>query len=120
MPAAGDDMDALAALATKNALTDETLGNLSLHIVCNLYIRITGSTAWAEGYSVVLFRSEKMFGVPYGVFTCGHNHWDFERDGERWLLKRRNHRSVSGQEAGAQIIAQYLEDDRPAQSRAGV
>jgi hypothetical protein len=102
---------ALAGVVTDYETTDRVLRNRSLHTVCNLYIRVDGDTAWAEGYSVVVVRNEEMFGVPFGVFEAGYNHWDFERDGERWRIKRRVRRSVGGKQYGGEVISQYLKDD---------
>ncbi|HEY3695860.1 nuclear transport factor 2 family protein [Phenylobacterium sp.] len=82
--------------------------NRSLHTVGNLFIKIEGDTAWAEGYSVVFVKQAD--GVrPY---TAGYNHWDFARDGDGWLMSRRLRRAIGGSEWGGETIKSYLDEPR--------
>jgi hypothetical protein len=74
------------------------------HTSMNYFIRVNGNTAWAEGYSVVYLKK----GDTYEPFTCGFNHWDFEKRGDRWYLKYRLRRPVGGDEWGGKVIREYL------------
>ncbi len=78
--------------------------NRSQHNVLNLFIRIEGDRAWAEGYSVVVLNKDGQF----GLWTCGYNHWDFERHDGQWLLQRRYRRDIGGKEWGGKVISSYL------------
>jgi hypothetical protein len=79
--------------------------NRSQHNVLNLFIRIEGDTAWAEGYSLVFVRKDG----DIKAVLAGYNHWDFQRAGERWLMKRRTRREIGGPQWGGEIIKSYLE-----------
>ncbi len=74
------------------------------HTSMNYFIRVDGDKAWAEGYSVVYLKK----GDKYEVFTCGFNHWDFVKHGDRWLLKYRYRLPVGGEEWGGKVIRDYL------------
>ena len=74
------------------------------HTSVNPLIRIDGNRAWAEGYSVVYLKQ----GEKYEVFTCGFNHWEFEKKGDRWYLKYRLRRPVGDDEWGGKVIHDYL------------
>ncbi len=82
--------------------------NRSQHAMLNLFIRIEGDTAWAEGYSATIVRKtpEKI-----ELWTCAYNHFEFVRSGERWLLKYRTRRNIGGDEWGGKAIRKYLDDD---------
>ena len=80
--------------------------NRSLHTSVNFFIRVNGTKAWAEGYSIVFTRE----GAGYAVFTCGYNHWDFEKKGDRWYLKYRYRRPVGGDEWGGKVIKAFLKE----------
>ncbi len=80
--------------------------NRSLHTSVNFFIRVNGTKAWAEGYSIVFTRE----GAGYTVFTCGYNHWDFEKKGDRWYLKYRYRRPVGGDEWGGKVIKAFLKE----------
>lgn len=58
----------------------------SEHTSPNLFIRIEGDTAWAEGYSVLVVRTGEN---SYGIYTAGYNRWEFKRDGDRWRITLR-------------------------------
>lgn len=77
--------------------------NRSLHTVVNLFIRVNGDTAWAEGYDVVYVRE----GEGYIPYTCGYLHWEFEKHGERWYIALRYRRPVGGDEWGGKVINAY-------------
>ena len=74
------------------------------HTSMNYFIRVNGTKAWAEGYSVVFLKK----GDAYEAFTCGFNHWDFEKRGDRWYLKYRHRRPVGDTEWGGKVIREYL------------
>jgi SnoaL-like domain len=76
----------------------------SQHIVLNLFIRVNGDTAWAEGYSVVLVSRPEGF----VAHTAGYNHWDFERSGADWVISLRRRTVVGGSEWGGETIRNYL------------
>jgi len=78
----------------------------SLHTVVNLFIRVNGRTAWAEGYDIVFVRE----GEGYIPYTCGYLHWEFEKQGERWYLTLRHRRPVGGDEWGGRVIKAYLKE----------
>ena len=84
----------------------KSLENHCLHTVCNLFIRVDGSSGWAEGYSIVFLKQ----GEGYVPYTCGYNHWDFEKRGSRWFLKYRYRRPVGGDEWGGKVIRAYLKE----------
>jgi hypothetical protein len=79
--------------------------NRSQHNVLNLFIRVEGDSAWAEGYSVVLVRKDD----EIKAVLAGYNHWDFTRAGSRWLMKRRIRREIGGPQWGGEVIKKYLE-----------
>jgi SnoaL-like protein len=74
------------------------------HTSMDYFIRVNGNKAWAEGYSVVYLKK----GDEYTVFTCGFNHWDFEKRDGRWYLKYRYRRPVGDNEWGGKVIRDYL------------
>jgi len=76
----------------------------SQHTSMNYFIRVNGTKAWAEGYSVVFLRR----GDKYEVATCGFNHWDFEKKDGRWYLKYRYRRPVGEDEWGGKVIRDYV------------
>jgi hypothetical protein len=80
--------------------------NRSQHNVLNLFIRIEGDTAWAEGYSVVVVREEG----ESRILLAGYNHWDFVRSGDSWLISRRARREIGGAVWGGEIVRGYLEE----------
>lgn len=89
------------------------LENRSQHLIANLVIRVTGDTAWAEGYSFVLFRKDE----TNAIWSCAYNQWDFGREGEAWKIIRRRRRAIGDDGSGTDVIHRYLEqaDHGPAQ-----
>ena len=83
----------------------KTIENRSLHTVVNHFIRVDGDTAWAEAYSIVFIREGEGF-IPW---TCGYNHFEFERSGEKWLIKLRLRRPVGGDEWGGKVIKAFAD-----------
>ncbi len=85
--------------------THKSIENRCLHTVENLFIRIDGDTAWAEGYSIVIVRERDTGNyIPWG---CGYNHWDFRRDNGRWKLTCRRRKAVGDKAWGGDVIQAY-------------
>ena len=84
----------------------KSIENHSQHTVCNLFIRVNGDTAWAEGYSVVF----TLQGTEYKAWTNGYNHWEFEKRGDRWFMTLRYRRAVGMDEWGGKVIKAYLKE----------
>lgn len=84
----------------------KSIENHSQHTVCNLFIRVNGNTAWAEGYSVVFVLQNGQ----YGAWTNGYNHWEFEKRGHRWYMTLRYRRAVGMEEWGGKVIKAYLKE----------
>ncbi len=84
----------------------KTIENRSLHTVVNHFIRVNGDTAWAEAYSIVFIRE----GDGYIPWTCGYNHFEFERRGDRWAITLRHRRAVGGDEWGGKVIKAFAEE----------
>lgn len=89
----------------------KSIENKSQHTMLNMYIRIDGDTAWAEGYSATIVKQAP---DRIELWGCAYNHFDFVRSGDRWLLKYRLRRNIGGPEWGGKAIRRYLEDDAPA------
>lgn len=85
----------------------KSIENHCLHTVGNLFIRINGDTAWAEGYSVVIVR--EVAPDRHALLSCGYNHWDFQRVDGRWHLQRRYRRAIGGDEWGGNVIRSYID-----------
>ena len=79
--------------------------NRSQHLVANLFIKVNGDAAWAEGYSVVLVAKE----AEVKIFAAGYNHWDFVRAADGWRMTRRQRRVIGGPTWGGEVIASYLD-----------
>jgi hypothetical protein len=90
-------------------LCHKSIENRCLHTVSNLLIRIEGDDAWAEGYSVVMVRSDD---GQHTAATCGYNHWTFQRLHGRWHLRLRHRRGIGGNEWGGNVIKDYQQDAR--------
>ena len=75
------------------------------HASTNYFIRVNGHTAWAEGY-LLLFENEA---DEFKVHACSYNHWDFEKQGDRWHIKYRYRRSVGGEEWGGKVIKSFVQ-----------
>ena len=71
----------------------------------NHFIRVDGDTAWAEAYSIVFVRGDE----GYYPWTCGYNHFEFERKDGRWRLALRLRRPVGGDEWGGKVIKAFAE-----------
>jgi len=84
----------------------KSIENHSQHTVVNHFIRIDGDKAWAEAYSIVFVKE----GDGYKPWTCGYNHFEFERQGDGWLLTLRYRRPVGGDEWGGKVIKAYLSE----------
>ena len=78
--------------------------NRSQHLVANLFIKVDGDGAWAEGYSVVLVSEDG----AARIFAAGYNHWDFVRTDGRWLMTLRRRRVIGGPTWGGDVIKSYL------------
>jgi hypothetical protein len=107
------EADLRKMIASPDGFHKTQVENRSQHTVLNLYIRIEGDSAWAEGYSVVFVRQDGNI----KAILAGYNHWVFERAGSRWLMKRRTRREIGGEVWGGEVIKQYLEEDRLSSSR---
>ena len=83
----------------------KSIENRSQHTVMNLFSRVEGDTAWAEGYSVVFLKEEDR----YIAWSNGYNHWEFERRGDRWYMTLRKRRAVGGDEWGGEVIKSFLD-----------
>jgi hypothetical protein len=99
----------------RDALTKIIMGgvhkgieNRCLHTVGNLFIRVDGDDAWAEGYSVVFFRERE--DDRYIPWSCGYNHWDFRRVDGEWKMVRRYRRAVGDKAWGGTVIAEYQKE----------
>ena len=106
-----EDMQLEGRAALEGLMSDPTgfqklqIENRSQHLVANLFIKVTGDAAWAEGYSVVMLAGED--GVK--IFAAGYNHWDFVRTAKGWRMTRRQRRVIGGPTWGGDVIASYLE-----------
>lgn len=97
--------DSLMKDIITNPVGHKTIENRSLHTVVNHFIRIDGDKAWAEAYSIVFVRGDE----GYYPWTCGYNHFEFERENGRWLIKLRLRRPVGGEEWGGEVIKAFAE-----------
>ncbi len=77
------------------------------HNLTNLFIRVNGNKAWAEGYQIVLVKDRQ--GEGRRVLLMGLNHWTFEKKNRRWYIKERVRREAGGQEWGGKVVRRYLE-----------
>ena len=91
-------------LSDPDGFSKTLIENRSQHLVANLYIKVEGDTAWAEGYSVVTLLGDD--GVK--IFAAGYNHWNFVRAKGRWLMKLRHRRVIGGETWGGDVMNAYL------------
>lgn len=98
--------DQLAAIMAADTPHKRLLEMRSQHMIGNLVIRVTGDTAWAEGYSFVLYRDED----ANKIWSCAYNQWDFRREGAAWKIARRRRRAIGDEGCGTDVIHRYLED----------
>jgi len=82
------------------------LENRSQHMIANVVVQVMGDTAWAEGYSFVLYRSEG----GYQIWSCACNQWDFRREAGGWKIARRRRRAIGDDGSGGDVIHRYLAD----------
>jgi hypothetical protein len=86
--------------------SQKAIEHRSTHNTVNLFIRVAGDTAWAEGYQLILVKD--VDGDERRVYRMGLNHWDFEKIDGRWFIQKRIRREV-GQKAGDEdVIKDYL------------
>lgn len=102
--------DDLKDLIASPSNPHKSIENKSQHTMLNLFIRIEGDTAWAEGYSATIVKKAPDHIELWG---CAYNHFDFVRSGERWILKYRLRRNIGGPEWGGKAIRRYLEEYGP-------
>jgi len=84
-----------------------TIMNSSTHNVTNLFIRVDGDTAWAEGYQIVIVKDRG--GEQRRIHYMSYNHWTLEKGGGKWRIKGRVRREVGGREWGGKVMRQYLD-----------
>ena len=97
--------DALFHDIITNPEGHKTIENRSQHTVVNHFIRVDGDSAWAEAYSIVFVRGDE----GYYPWTCGYNHFEFERKDGRWRLALRLRRPVGGDEWGGKVIKAFAD-----------
>ncbi len=85
----------------------KTIANRGIHNITNLFIRVNGNKAWAEGYQIVLVKDTD--GEARKVFKMGLSHWTFEKRNGRWFIKERVRREAGEGEWGGKVIKSYLD-----------
>ena len=88
-------------------VTGQAIENRCTHNTVNLFIRVDGDKAWAEGYQIVLVKDRE--GDERRIVSMGLNHWTFEKHDGRWFIKERIRREAGGKEWPGEIVKSYLE-----------
>ncbi len=87
----------------------KAIENHCTHNITNLFIRVNGNKAWAEGYQIVLVREKDGDDAPRRVYRMGLSHWNFEKRNGRWFIKERVRREAGEKEWGGKVIKSYLD-----------
>ncbi len=84
-----------------------TIMNCSTHNVTNLFVRVDGDTAWAEGYQIVLVKARES--EERRIYVMSYNLWTLKKTSGRWRIHGRVRREVGGKEWGGKVMRKYLE-----------
>jgi len=97
--------DRLMDLIASPANLHQTIENSSLHNVLNLFIRVEGETAWAEGYSIVVILKDG----KYEIWSSAYTNYRFARIDGQWFLTWKERQGVGGPHWGGRVIHRYLD-----------
>ena len=84
------------------------LRNGAAHIVSTPVIEISGDTAAATSYQLVIFRDEAADG--YRIWRTSANRWEFERTALGWRVARRVNRPLDGTATARDILSQAFDE----------